>query len=113
MYSSRPPKGPQQQAAYGGKMGSQSGGGAVGGGGGAGGPGGQPPGMGAAAINTIELCERIKEEYQFLTAQNQQLKMELEKLAQDKTEMQRHYVMVSVSSLVFKLKGKGLNFKSL
>lgn len=61
-----------------------------------GGPVGQPgqqPG-GPATANTIELCERIKEEYQYLTAQNQQLKMEIEKLAQEKTEMQRHYVMV-------------------
>lgn len=62
-----------------------------------GGPGGQPSnvaGGAGAAANTIELCERIKEEYQFLNAQNQQLKMEIEKLAQEKSEMQRHYVMV-------------------
>lgn len=45
-------------------------------------------------MNTIEACERIKEEYQFLQAQNQTLKLELEKLSQEKTEMQRHYVMV-------------------
>lgn len=42
-------------------------------------------------INTIEACERIKEEYNFLQAQNQNLKLECEKIAQEKTEMQRHY----------------------
>lgn len=97
MYSSRAPKGPQQQSQYG-KMGQVGGAGSVGGGGG-GGPPGQPGG--GPVGNTIELCERIKEEYQFLTAQNQQLKMEIEKLAQDKTEMQRHYVMVSCKNLFY------------
>lgn len=47
-------------------------------------------------INTIEACERIKEEYNFLQAQNQNLKLECEKIAQEKTEMQRHYVMVTI-----------------
>ncbi|XP_053689814.1 protein groucho-like isoform X2 [Sabethes cyaneus] len=40
-----------------------------------------------------ESCDRIKEEFNFLQAQYHNLKMECEKLAQDKTEMQRHYVM--------------------
>ncbi|XP_041372970.1 transducin-like enhancer protein 4 isoform X2 [Gigantopelta aegis] len=40
-----------------------------------------------------ESCDRIKEEFSFLQAQYHSLKMECEKLAQEKTEMQRHYVM--------------------
>lgn len=60
--------------------------------GGGGGQPGQAQNAGAGG-STIELCERIKEEYQYLTAQNAQLKMEIEKLVQEKTEMQRHYVM--------------------
>ena len=77
-------KGPQQQNQF--KMGSGSGGG-NGAGGGAGSLG---------IMNTLEACERIKEEYNFLQAQNQSLKLELEKLAQEKSEMQRHYVMVTI-----------------
>uniref|UniRef100_A0A8C5AK89 Groucho/TLE N-terminal Q-rich domain-containing protein n=1 Tax=Gadus morhua TaxID=8049 RepID=A0A8C5AK89_GADMO len=42
-----------------------------------------------------ESCDRIKDEFQFLQAQYHSLKLECEKLATDKTEMQRHYVMVS------------------
>ena len=42
-----------------------------------------------------ETCERIKEEFNFIQSQYHSLKMECEKLAQEKTEMQRHYVMVS------------------
>uniref|UniRef100_A0A8C9DRX5 TLE family member 4, transcriptional corepressor n=1 Tax=Prolemur simus TaxID=1328070 RepID=A0A8C9DRX5_PROSS len=41
-----------------------------------------------------ESCDRIKEEFQFLQAQYHSLKLECEKLASEKTEMQRHYVMV-------------------
>uniref|UniRef100_A0AAQ4QXV0 Groucho/TLE N-terminal Q-rich domain-containing protein n=1 Tax=Gasterosteus aculeatus aculeatus TaxID=481459 RepID=A0AAQ4QXV0_GASAC len=41
-----------------------------------------------------ESLDRIKEEFQFLQAQYHSLKMECEKLASEKTEMQRHYVMV-------------------
>uniref|UniRef100_A0A8C8BN00 TLE family member 1, transcriptional corepressor n=1 Tax=Otus sunia TaxID=257818 RepID=A0A8C8BN00_9STRI len=37
--------------------------------------------------------DRIKEEFQFLQAQYHSLKLECEKLASEKTEMQRHYVM--------------------
>ncbi|ESO94593.1 hypothetical protein LOTGIDRAFT_161296 [Lottia gigantea] len=40
-----------------------------------------------------ESCDRIKEEFSFLQAQYHNLKMDCEKLAQEKTEMQRHYVM--------------------
>ncbi|XP_044514604.1 TLE family member 5-like [Gracilinanus agilis] len=35
----------------------------------------------------------MKEEFQFLQAQYHSLKLECEKLASEKTEMQRHYVM--------------------
>ncbi|XP_064610063.1 transducin-like enhancer protein 4 [Liolophura sinensis] len=44
-------------------------------------------------FTVVESCDRIKEEFSFLQAQNHSLKMECEKLAQEKTEMQRHYVM--------------------
>ncbi|XP_010875348.1 transducin-like enhancer protein 1 isoform X1 [Esox lucius] len=40
-----------------------------------------------------ESLDRIKEEFQFLQAQYHSLKLECEKLANEKTEMQRHYVM--------------------
>ncbi|XP_062888374.1 transducin-like enhancer protein 1 isoform X2 [Mobula hypostoma] len=40
-----------------------------------------------------ETLDRIKEEFQFLQAQYHSLKLECEKLASEKTEMQRHYVM--------------------
>ncbi|XP_069481987.1 transducin-like enhancer protein 1 isoform X2 [Ambystoma mexicanum] len=40
-----------------------------------------------------ESLDRIKEEFQFLQAQYHSLKLECEKLASEKTEMQRHYVM--------------------
>uniref|UniRef100_A0A023FBU7 Putative transducin-like enhancer of split protein n=1 Tax=Triatoma infestans TaxID=30076 RepID=A0A023FBU7_TRIIF len=55
--------------------------------GGCGGQGGQPK------FTIAETCERIKEEFNFLQAQYHTLKLECEKLASDKTEMQRHYVM--------------------
>ncbi|KAK9506558.1 hypothetical protein O3M35_008466 [Rhynocoris fuscipes] len=54
---------------------------------GCGGQGGQPK------FTIAETCERIKEEFNFLQAQYHTLKLECEKLASDKTEMQRHYVM--------------------
>ncbi|KAF7250641.1 Transducin-like enhancer protein 1 [Varanus komodoensis] len=38
-----------------------------------------------------ESLDRIKEEFQFLQAQYHSLKLECEKLASEKTEMQRHY----------------------
>uniref|UniRef100_A0A8C6Y836 TLE family member 4, transcriptional corepressor n=1 Tax=Naja naja TaxID=35670 RepID=A0A8C6Y836_NAJNA len=40
--------------------------------------------------------DRIKEEFQFLQAQYHSLKLECEKLASEKTEMQRHYVMAEI-----------------
>jgi len=56
-------------------------------------PGG--PGSGGAPfkLNIVESIERIKEEFSFLQAQYHNLKLECEKLVQEKTEMQRHYVM--------------------
>lgn len=78
MYSNRPPKGPQQQQ----QQFKMEGGGRN---------NSNVSGTGLGMINTIEACERIKEEYNFLQAQNQNLKLECEKIAQEKTEMQRHY----------------------
>uniref|UniRef100_A0A8K9UM46 Groucho/TLE N-terminal Q-rich domain-containing protein n=1 Tax=Oncorhynchus mykiss TaxID=8022 RepID=A0A8K9UM46_ONCMY len=40
-----------------------------------------------------ESCDRIKDEFQFLQAQYHSLKVEYDKLSNEKTEMQRHYVM--------------------
>uniref|UniRef100_A0A8C7UU96 Groucho/TLE N-terminal Q-rich domain-containing protein n=1 Tax=Oncorhynchus mykiss TaxID=8022 RepID=A0A8C7UU96_ONCMY len=48
-----------------------------------------------------ESLDRIKEEFQFLQAQYHSLKLECEKLASEKTEMQRHYVMVSPISTIY------------
>lgn len=58
-------------------------------------PGPPPPAPGQAPFKfTIsENCDRIKEEFNFLQGQYHSLKLELEKLANEKTEMQRHYVM--------------------
>ncbi|NWY61896.1 TLE2 protein, partial [Chionis minor] len=44
-------------------------------------------------FSVLEICDRIKEEFQFLQAQYHSLKLECEKLVNEKTEMQRHYVM--------------------
>ncbi|RWS27405.1 transducin-like enhancer protein 4 [Leptotrombidium deliense] len=53
-----------------------------------------PPNAGQPFKFTVnETLERIKEEFNFLQAQYHSLKLELEKLATEKTEMQRHYVM--------------------
>ncbi|UXI16103.1 Collagen type IV alpha-3-binding protein [Sarcoptes scabiei] len=41
----------------------------------------------------LETCERIKDEFNCLQTHNHNLKMEIEKMLQEKTEMQRHYVM--------------------
>uniref|UniRef100_A0A672INE7 Transducin-like enhancer protein 1 n=1 Tax=Salarias fasciatus TaxID=181472 RepID=A0A672INE7_SALFA len=57
--------------------------------------------LGAAASGTPqslkltypETLDRIKEEFQFLQTQYHSLKLECEKLATEKTEIQRHYVM--------------------
>ncbi|KAI1301217.1 Transducin-like enhancer protein 4 [Halotydeus destructor] len=57
-------------------------------------PGPPPqPGQGPFKFTINESCDRIKEEFSFLQAQYHSLKVECEKLASEKTEMQRHYVM--------------------
>uniref|UniRef100_A0A673A0G2 Transducin-like enhancer protein 1 n=1 Tax=Sphaeramia orbicularis TaxID=375764 RepID=A0A673A0G2_9TELE len=43
------------------------------------------------------LGHRIKEEFQFLQTQYHSLKLECEKLATEKTEIQRHYVMTEIA----------------
>lgn len=55
--------------------------------------GGAPQQPGQLKFTIAETCERIKEEFNFLQAQYHTLKLECEKLAGEKTEMQRHYVM--------------------
>ncbi|GAB0097142.1 TLE_N domain-containing protein [Sergentomyia squamirostris] len=55
-------------------------------------PGPPQPGQ-PFKFTVVESCDRIKEEFNFLQAQYHNLKMECDKLAQEKTEMQRHYVM--------------------
>uniref|UniRef100_W5MH26 TLE family member 2, transcriptional corepressor a n=1 Tax=Lepisosteus oculatus TaxID=7918 RepID=W5MH26_LEPOC len=47
-----------------------------------------------------ETLDRIKEEFQFLQTQYHSLKLECEKLATEKTEIQRHYVMHLSSNLL-------------
>uniref|UniRef100_A0A915HWC5 Groucho/TLE N-terminal Q-rich domain-containing protein n=1 Tax=Romanomermis culicivorax TaxID=13658 RepID=A0A915HWC5_ROMCU len=54
---------------------------------------GPPPASQGVKFAVNEMCDRMKEEFNFLQAQYHSLKMECEKLAQEKTEMQRHYVM--------------------
>uniref|UniRef100_A0A673A0M4 Transducin-like enhancer protein 1 n=1 Tax=Sphaeramia orbicularis TaxID=375764 RepID=A0A673A0M4_9TELE len=44
-----------------------------------------------------ETLDRIKEEFQFLQTQYHSLKLECEKLATEKTEIQRHYVMTEIA----------------
>lgn len=44
-------------------------------------------------FTTSDSCDRIKDEFQFLQAQYHSLKMECDKLASEKSEMQRHYIM--------------------
>ncbi|XP_018494570.1 transducin-like enhancer protein 4 [Galendromus occidentalis] len=57
----------------------------------AGPPGGQPGQPFKFTIN--ESCDRIKEEFGFMQSQYHSLKLECDKIASEKTEMQRHYVM--------------------
>ncbi|CAH2230166.1 jg12512 [Pararge aegeria aegeria] len=53
-----------------------------------------PPQPGQPIKFTVgESCDRIKEEFNFLQAQYHNLKLECEKLASEKIEIQRHYVM--------------------
>ncbi|KAJ8918907.1 hypothetical protein NQ315_016809, partial [Exocentrus adspersus] len=54
---------------------------------------GPPPQGGQLKFTIADTLERIKEEFNFLQAQYHTLKLECEKLAGEKTEMQRHYVM--------------------
>uniref|UniRef100_A0A4X2LCD7 Groucho/TLE N-terminal Q-rich domain-containing protein n=1 Tax=Vombatus ursinus TaxID=29139 RepID=A0A4X2LCD7_VOMUR len=56
-------------------------------------PQGRPPAGQPFKFSVLEICDRMKEEFQFLQAQYHSLKLECEKLASEKTEMQRHYVM--------------------
>nr|XP_014345989.1 PREDICTED: transducin-like enhancer protein 1 isoform X3 [Latimeria chalumnae] len=51
---------------------------------------GTPPSL---KLTYLETLDRIKEEFQFLQSQYHSLKLECEKLATEKTEIQRHYVM--------------------
>ncbi|XP_043525221.1 uncharacterized protein LOC122536710 [Frieseomelitta varia] len=56
-----------------------------------------PPQPGQQIKFTVgESCDRIKEEFNFLQNQCHALKLECEKLATEKIEIQRHYVMISV-----------------
>ncbi|GFT64352.1 transducin-like enhancer protein 4 [Nephila pilipes] len=66
---------------------------------------GPPPAAGQPFKFTVaETCDRIKEEFSYLQAQYHRdtvsLKLECEKLASEKTEMQRHYVMSSHRAFV-------------
>ncbi|XP_026325853.1 protein groucho-like isoform X4 [Hyposmocoma kahamanoa] len=54
---------------------------------------GPQPSQGPIKFTIADTLERIKEEFNFLQAQYHTLKLECEKLASEKTEMQRHYVM--------------------
>jgi groucho len=56
-------------------------------------PGPPAPGQPPFKYTIIESCDRIKDEFSYLQQANQSLRVELEKLANEKTEMQRHYVM--------------------
>uniref|UniRef100_A0A669BFK0 TLE family member 3, transcriptional corepressor n=1 Tax=Oreochromis niloticus TaxID=8128 RepID=A0A669BFK0_ORENI len=57
------------------------------------------PGQPGFKFTVAESCDRIKDEFQFLQAQYHSLKVEYDKLANEKTEMQRHYVMVSTTAI--------------
>ncbi|XP_053210709.1 protein groucho-like isoform X2 [Panonychus citri] len=52
-----------------------------------------PPQAGQGRFSITDTLERIKEEFSYLQSQYHNLRMELDKLATDKNEMQRHYVM--------------------
>ncbi|XP_046599908.1 protein groucho isoform X2 [Neodiprion lecontei] len=55
-------------------------------------PGPPQPGQ-PFKFTVVESCDRIKEEFSFLQAQYHNLKLECDKLATEKIEIQRHYVM--------------------
>uniref|UniRef100_A0A8C9WXP9 TLE family member 3, transcriptional corepressor n=1 Tax=Sander lucioperca TaxID=283035 RepID=A0A8C9WXP9_SANLU len=71
------------------------------------------PGQPGFKFTVAESCDRIKDEFQFLQAQYHSLKVEYDKLANEKTEMQRHYVMVRLcynkEQLWFQIIAKRLN----
>lgn len=52
-----------------------------------------PPHQSQMKFTIADSLERIKEEFNFLQGQYHSLKLECEKLSNEKTEMQRHYVM--------------------
>jgi len=53
----------------------------------------QPSSQPYSKFSVSEACDRIKEEFSFLQAQTHSLKLECEKLASEKTDMQRAYVI--------------------
>ncbi|XP_043276847.1 protein groucho isoform X2 [Venturia canescens] len=57
------------------------------------GGGGSSGAAGGLKFTVADTCERIKEEFNYIQQQYHSLKLEFEKLANEKTEMQRHYVM--------------------
>uniref|UniRef100_A0A671NGM8 Protein groucho-2 n=1 Tax=Sinocyclocheilus anshuiensis TaxID=1608454 RepID=A0A671NGM8_9TELE len=61
------------------------------------------PGQPGFKFTVAESCDRIKDEFQFLQAQYHSLKVEYDKLANEKTEMQRHYVMVRLTEIAKRL----------
>uniref|UniRef100_A0A672NVV9 Protein groucho-1 n=1 Tax=Sinocyclocheilus grahami TaxID=75366 RepID=A0A672NVV9_SINGR len=63
------------------------------------------PGQPGFKFTVAESCDRIKDEFQFLQAQYHSLKVEYDKLANEKTEMQRHYVMVRARWGLFFIRG--------
>uniref|UniRef100_A0A6Q2XS84 Groucho/TLE N-terminal Q-rich domain-containing protein n=1 Tax=Esox lucius TaxID=8010 RepID=A0A6Q2XS84_ESOLU len=60
------------------------------------------PGQPGFKFTVAESCDRIKDEFQFLQAQYHSLKVEYDKLANEKTEMQRHYVMNLPGSTLYR-----------
>lgn len=54
---------------------------------------GGPPGSSQVEFSIIESCDRLKKEFSLLQQQCQSLKFDCEKLAQEKLEVHRQYVM--------------------
>lgn len=54
---------------------------------------GPPQGGQGVKFGVSEMCDRLKEEYNFLQAQYHNMKMECDRLVQEKSDMQKHYVM--------------------
>uniref|UniRef100_A0A0C9RFM7 Gro_2 protein n=1 Tax=Fopius arisanus TaxID=64838 RepID=A0A0C9RFM7_9HYME len=57
------------------------------------GGGGSGTAAGGLKFTVADTCERIKEEFNFIQQQYHSLKLDYEKLVNEKTEVQRHYVM--------------------